>query len=80
VSDSGRADHVQDITEKSGLCIAATVWAWQLSYDNDGFPDVFITRFAAPNQLFHNNGDGTFTDYGEGRGRRKRTVGRERRF
>jgi hypothetical protein len=31
-------------------------------YDNDGFPDVFITHFAAPNQLFHNNGDGTFTD------------------
>jgi hypothetical protein len=30
-------------------------------YDNDGFPDVFITRFGH-NSLFHNNGDGTFTD------------------
>src|SRR5260370_21703236 len=31
-------------------------------YDNDGSPDVFITHFDAPNQLFRNNGDGTFSD------------------
>ncbi len=34
-------------------------------YDNDGFPDVFVTRlgfYAGECQLFHNNGDGTFTD------------------
>jgi hypothetical protein len=30
--------------------------------DNDGFADVFIANYAAPDQLFHNNGDGTFTD------------------
>jgi hypothetical protein len=30
-------------------------------YDNDGWPDLFLTKYG-PNQLFHNNGDGTFTD------------------
>ncbi len=30
-------------------------------YDNDGWPDLFLTHFG-PNQLFHNNGDGTFTE------------------
>ena len=30
-------------------------------YDNDGWPDLFLTHYG-PNQLFHNNGDGTFTD------------------
>lgn len=45
-------------------------------YDNDGYPDVFFTNGAdintlkktAPkywNRLFHNNGDGTFTDVTE---------------
>jgi len=29
-------------------------------YDNDGFPDIYITNFG-PNILYHNNGDGTFT-------------------
>ena len=31
-------------------------------YDNDGFKDFFVSRTFKPNQLFHNNGDGTFTD------------------
>jgi tetratricopeptide (TPR) repeat protein len=31
-------------------------------YDNDGFPDLFLSTAIGPPQLFHNNGDGTFTD------------------
>jgi len=30
-------------------------------YDNDGFLDIYVTGYGS-NQLFHNNGDGTFTD------------------
>src|SRR6201998_2163178 len=30
-------------------------------YDNDGFPDLYVTSYGK-NILYHNNGDGTFTD------------------
>jgi len=30
-------------------------------YDNDGYPDLYVTSYGK-NVLYHNNGDGTFTD------------------
>lgn len=33
-------------------------------YDNDGFPDLYVTSYGH-NVLYHNNGDGTFTDVTE---------------
>ena len=37
----------------------ASVWG---DYDNDGYPDLSVSNFASDNRLYHNNGDGTFTD------------------
>jgi tetratricopeptide (TPR) repeat protein len=52
-----------EATEQSGL---KTIWptiggAWG-DYDNDGFMDLFLSNALGRSQLFHNNGDGTFTD------------------
>lgn len=53
-----------DVTRESGLAIPATstqTAAW-LDFDNDGNIDLFVGNEFSPAQLFHNNGDGTFTD------------------
>jgi len=31
-------------------------------YDGDRFPDLYVSNLGAENRLYHNNGDGTFTD------------------
>jgi len=33
-------------------------------YDDDGWQDIFIANDAIPNYLFHNNGDGSFSEIG----------------
>ena len=42
---------------QGGACIDA-VWG---DYDNDGWPDLYLVRWGT-NLLYHNNGNGTFTD------------------
>jgi hypothetical protein len=37
------------------------VWA---DYDNDGWPDLYVTNDAGPNYLYHNKHDGTFEEMG----------------
>jgi hypothetical protein len=53
----------EDVTESAGLAgldgVSVGVFG---DYDNDGHKDLFVSRTFRPNQLFHNNGDGTFTD------------------
>jgi hypothetical protein len=53
-----------DVTDKSGITGEAqghsAIW-WD--YDGDGWPDLYVANdFAAPDKLYHNNRDGTFTD------------------
>jgi hypothetical protein len=55
-----------ETTEQAGL---KTVWptigcAWG-DYNNDGFQDLFVSNAMGRSQLYHNNGDGTFTDVSE---------------
>jgi hypothetical protein len=71
----------KDVTHSSGLgedcCTTVAGWA---DYDNDGFLDLYVGRYldprttipatfysrnAEPNQLYHNNGEGTFTNVTE---------------
>ena len=35
--------------------------AWG-DYDNDRYPDLYVSNYAEENFLYHNNGDGTFTE------------------
>ncbi len=54
-----------DVTEAAGLANAGNgnygMGVAIGDYDNDGYPDIFVTSYGK-NILYHNNGDGTFTD------------------
>ena len=54
----------EDVTAKAGLTAPGLGFCFGVAvadYDNDGFDDIFICN-AGTNALYHNNGDGTFTD------------------
>jgi hypothetical protein len=54
-----------DVTLESGInvlpAVASQTAAWA-DYDNDGFLDLFVGAEQGQGHLFHNNGNGTFTD------------------
>lgn len=52
-----------DVTGRAG--VASSGWGQGVcvgDFDNDGFDDLFVTYYRRQNILYHNNGDGTFTD------------------
>ena len=57
----------EDVSEKAGVSNPdkrlgmGVIWA---DYDNDGWPDLFVTNDMGPNFLYHNKHDGTFEDLG----------------
>jgi hypothetical protein len=52
-----------DVTEKAGIGPSVSFGQGVAvgDFDNDGYPDIFITAYGRPT-LFKNNGNGTFTD------------------
>jgi len=54
--DVSRKAGVDNTEKRLGMGV---VWG---DYDNDGWPDLFVTNDMGPNYLFHNRHDGTFED------------------
>src|SRR5947209_19199846 len=54
-----------DVTEQTGLANSGDgnygMGVAVGDYDNDGYPDLYVTSYGK-NILYHNNGNGTFTD------------------
>lgn len=61
--------HFKDISHSSGVDrIAFTKGVVAADYDNDGWPDLFVSNLTGPNFLYHNNHDNTFTEVAESAG------------
>jgi len=54
----------EDVTQKAGIGepTSKTLGVAVLDYDNDGWPDLLLSNDTQPNKLYHNNGNGTFTE------------------
>ena len=56
----------EDVTNKAGLgdpnskSMGVTI----VDFDNDGWPDIFVSNDTQPNKLYHNNRNGTFGEQG----------------
>ena len=54
-----------DVSEKSGVAKTDSYYCFTAltgDFDNDGWPDIYVTCDSTPNLFFHNNHNGTFTE------------------
>ena len=64
----------EDVTERAGLVPAVEsveIWKQGAAFadvNNDGWPDLYLCRMGAPNLLYVNRGDGTFSEEAAARG------------
>ena len=71
----------EDVSKKAGVDDPGHylgmqgIWA---DYDNDGWPDLYVTNDGGPNYLYHNKHDGTFEDVGLFSGAALSLEGQER--
>ena len=54
--DVTKSAHIDQTNGKYAFTVAT------LDYDDDGWPDIYVSCDSAPSILYHNNHDGTFTD------------------
>jgi len=56
----------EDVTNKAGLGdpMSKSLGVTILDFDNDGWPDIFVSNDTQPNKLYHNNRNGTFGEQG----------------
>ncbi|HKQ76933.1 MAG TPA: FG-GAP-like repeat-containing protein [Blastocatellia bacterium] len=56
----------EDVTRKAGVgrtgFTKGSVWG---DYDNDGYPDLYVSNYGEENFLYRNRGDGTFDEVGK---------------
>jgi len=71
----------EDVSKKTGVSDPGHylgmqgIWA---DYDNDGWPDLYVTNDGGPNYLYHNKHDGTFEEVGLQAGAALSLEGQER--
>jgi len=69
-----------DVSQASGVAKTDAYYCFTAltgDFDNDGWPDIFVSCDSTPNLLFHNNHNGTFTETAEEAGVAFNDGGRE---